>query len=151
MDFGLVGFGYAAAIGAQVAAPHRPVVAVIGDGGFGYAMAEVMTAVQYGLPVVAVILDNKAWGAEKAYQLEFFGGRTLGADLEHPDFGRFAELCGAAGRRVSQPGQLEPALTDALARKQPAIIHVDIDPTAVKALRKDLFDPKSGHSGNQRN
>ena len=151
LDFGLVGFGYAAAIGAQVAAPHRPVVAVIGDGGFGYAMAEVMTAVQYGLPVVAVILDNKAWGAEKAYQLEFFGGRALGADLEHPDFDRFAELCGAAGRRVSEPGQLGPALTDALARKQPAIIHVDIDPTAVKALRKDLFDPKSGHSGNQRN
>ena len=150
LDFGLVGFGYAAAIGAQVAAPDRPVVAVIGDGGFGYAMAEVMTAVQYGLPVAAVILDNKAWGAEKAYQLEFFGGRALGADIEHPDFGRFAELCGAAGRRVSEPDQLGPALTDALASKRPALIHVDIDPTAVQALRKDLFDPKLGHPGNQR-
>ena len=149
LDFGLVGFGYAAAIGAQVAAPERPVVAVIGDGGFGYAMADVMTAVQYGLPVVAVILDNKAWGAEKAYQLEFFGGRALGADLENPDFGRYAEICGAAGMRVSVPGQLGPALKDALARNRPSVIHVDIDPTAIKALRKDLFNSQSGNPGNR--
>ena len=149
LDFGLVGFGYAAAIGAQVAAPERPVVAVIGDGGFGYAMADVMTAVQYGLPVVAVILDNKAWGAEKAYQLEFFGGRVLGADLENPDFGRYAEICGAAGRRVSEPGQLGPALKNALARNRPSVIHVDIDPTAINALRKDLFNSQSGNPGNR--
>lgn len=149
LDFGLVGFGYAAAIGAQIAAPERPVVAIIGDGGFGYAMADIMTAVQYGLPVVAVILDNKAWGAEKAYQLEFFGGRALGADLENPDFGRYAEICGAAGRRVSVPGQLGPALKDALARNRPSVIHVDIDPTAIKALRKDLFNSRSGHPGTQ--
>ena len=149
LDFGLVGFGYAAAIGAQVAAPERPVVAIIGDGGFGYAMADIMTAAQYGLPVVAVILDNKAWGAEKAYQLEFFGGRALGADLENPDFGRYAEICGAAGRRVSVPGQLGPALKDALARNRPSVIHVDIDPTAIKALRKDLFNSQSGHPGNR--
>ena len=149
LDFGLVGFGYAAAIGAQVAAPERPVVAVIGDGGFGYAMAEVMTAVQYRLPVVAVILDNKAWGAEKAYQLEFFDGRALGADLENPDFSRYAEICGAAGQRVSKPGQLGPALKDALARKRPSVIHVDIDPTAINALRKDLFNSQSSHTGIQ--
>ena len=105
-----------------------------GTGGFGYAMADVMTAVQYGLPVVAVILDNKAWGAEKAYQLEFFGGRVLGADLENPDFGRYAEICGAAGRRVSKPGQLGPAVKDALAKNRPSVIHVDIDPTAHQSI-----------------
>jgi glyoxylate carboligase len=64
LDFGLVGFGYAAALGAQAAAPDRPVVAVMGDGGFGMTMIEITTAVQHGLPVVAVVLDNGAWGGE---------------------------------------------------------------------------------------
>lgn len=139
LDFGLVGFGYAAAIGAQVAAAGRPVVAVLGDGGFGYAMAEVMTAVQYGLPVVAVVLDNKAWGAEKAYQMEYFGGRVFGADIDNPGFDRYAELCGAFGKRASAPGQLESALREALSSGRPAVLHADIDPSAIRPLRKDLF------------
>ena len=68
LDFGLVGFGYAAALGAAAAAPERPVVSIIGDGGFGYTLAEITTAVTYELAVVAMVLDNGAWGAEKAYQ-----------------------------------------------------------------------------------
>ena len=139
LDFGLVGFGYAAALGAQAAAPDRPVISVIGDGGFGYTMAEVTTAVRYGLPVVAVVLDNGAWGAEKAYQQSFFGGRLLGAEIDTPPLDRFAELCGAAGYAVSEPDALCPALTDAVAAKAPAVIHVKIDPKALSPLRKDLF------------
>jgi acetolactate synthase-1/2/3 large subunit/sulfoacetaldehyde acetyltransferase len=141
LDFGLVGFGYAAALGAQAAAPERPVVAVIGDGGFGYTMAEVMTAAQNRLPVVAVVLDNGAWGAEKAYQQEFFGGRLLGAEIDSPPFDQIALLCGADGYAVSRPGELGPALREALAARRPAVIHAKIDPAALSTLRKDLFKP----------
>lgn len=139
LDFGLVGFGYAAALGAQAAAPERPVVSIMGDGGFGFTMAEITTAVRYQLPVVAVVLDNGAWGAEKAYQQEFFGGRLLGADIDSPAYDKLAELCGAAGFAVDQPGDLAKAVAAALAAKRPAVIHVKIDPAALSTLRKDLF------------
>jgi len=139
LDFGLVGFAYAAALGAQAAAPDRPVVAVIGDGGFGFTMAEITSAVQHQLPVIAVVIDNGAWGAEKAYQKEFFDGRLLGANIIGPDYAEVAKLCGALGYSVDQPGDTAAALTDALKQNKPAVIHVKVDPNAINALRKDLF------------
>ena len=60
LDFGLVGFGYAAALGAQAAVPDRTVVSIMGDGGFGFTMAEITSAVQHNLPVIAIVLDNGA-------------------------------------------------------------------------------------------
>ena len=139
LDFGLVGFAYAAALGVCAAAPERPVVAVMGDGGFGFTQAEISTAVEYGLPVVAVVIDNGAWGAEKAYQREFFDGRLLGAEIASPDYAALAELCGAAGYRASRPGETAAALDTALAAGRPAVIHVQVDRDALSALRKDLF------------
>lgn len=141
LDFGLVGFAYAAALGAQVAAPDRPVVAVMGDGGFGFTMAEITSAVQHRLPVIAVVIDNGAWGAEKAYQSEFFGGRLLGADIESPNYAEVAKLCGANGHFVDRPGGTAEALSTAIKSKRPAVIHVKVDPDAIQALRKDLFNP----------
>lgn len=142
LDFGLVGFGYAAALGAQAAAPDRPVVSVMGDGGFGFTLAEITSAVQHNLPVIAVVLDNGAWGAEKAYQQEFFGGRLLGADIQSPAYDEVAKLCGADGYRAEAPGELSAALGEALSRRRPAVIHAKIDPAALSTLRKDLFAAK---------
>ena len=139
LDFGLVGFAYAAALGARAASPDRPVIAVMGDGGFGFTMAEITSAVQHQLPVIAVVIDNGAWGAEKAYQTEYFGGRLLGADIISPDYAEVAKLCGALGYSVDQPGDTAAALKDALEQKKPAVIHVKVDPEAINALRKDLF------------
>jgi len=130
---------YAAALGAQAAAPDRPVVAVMGDGGFGFTMAEITSAVQHQLPVIAVVIDNGAWGAEKAYQKEFFDGRLLGAEIIGPDYAEVAKLCGALGYSVEQPGDTAAALKDALEQRKPAVIHVKVDPEAINALRKDLF------------
>jgi thiamine pyrophosphate-dependent acetolactate synthase large subunit-like protein len=141
LDFGLVGFGYAAALGAQAAAADRPVVAVMGDGGFGMTMIELASAVQHDLPVIAVVLDNGAWGAEKAYQRDFFGGRFLGADLVNPPFGEVAALFGATGYAVDAPGDTGQALAQALAERRPAVIHVKVDCDAIQSLRKDLFKP----------
>jgi len=91
LDFGLVGFGYAAALGAKAACPDRPVVSIMGDGGFGFTMAEVTSAVRHKLPVVSIVLDNAAWGAEKAYQQEFYENRLLGAEIDSPAYDKYAE------------------------------------------------------------
>ncbi|KIC16315.1 thiamine pyrophosphate-binding protein [Leisingera sp. ANG-Vp] len=139
LDFGLVGFGLAAAIGAKAAAPERPVVAVMGDGAVGYTMIEIQTAIQHKLPVVIVVLDNEAWGAEKAYQQEFYGGRLLGAEITSPRYDKFAELCGGKGIWVDGPGEMGPALEAALVSGETTIIQGKIDPGALMTLRKDLF------------
>ncbi len=139
LDFGLVGFGYAAALGVQAAVPDRPVVSIMGDGGFGFTMSEITTAVRYDLPVVAVVLDNGAWGAEKAYQKEFFGDRLLGAEIKNPAYDAFARLCGALGFAVDRPGQIGSAMASAFDARRPAVIHAKIDPEALTTLRKDLF------------
>jgi len=142
LDFGLVGFGYPAALGAAAAAPGRPVIAISGDGGFSMTLGEVATAAQEELNVVAVVLDNGAWGAEKAYQRDFFGGRFIGADLVNPPFDRYAELCGARGFAATLPGQTAAAVTAALAAGGPAVVHVQVDPAGFFSLRKDLFARK---------
>ena len=139
LDFGLVGFGLAAAIGAKAAAPDRPVVAIMGDGAVGYTLIEIQTAIQHGLPIVIVVLDNEAWGAEKAYQQEFYGGRLLGAEITSPRFDKFAELCGGKGIWVDGPGEMDAALTEAIASGQTTVIQAKIDPGALMTLRKDLF------------
>lgn len=139
LDFGLVGFAMAAAIGAKASMPDRPVVSLMGDGAFGYTMIEVQTAVSHQLPVVFIVLDNGAWGAEKAYQEEFFGGRLLGAEIDNPRYDQFAELCGAKGYWIEKPGELGPVLQEALASGETCVIQGPIDPKALMTLRKDLF------------
>ena len=139
LDFGLVGFGLAAAIGAKAAAPERPVVAIMGDGAIGYTMIEIQTAVAHNLPITIVVLDNEAWGAEKAYQQEFYGGRLLGAEIQSPRFDQFAESCGGTGIWVEGPGEMGPALEKAIASGETTVIQSKIDPKALMTLRKDLF------------
>ena len=139
LDFGLVGFGLAAAIGAKAAAPDRPVVAIMGDGAIGYTMIEIQTAISHKLPIVIIVLDNEAWGAEKAYQQEFYGGRLLGAEITSPRFDQFAQSCGGKGIGVDGPGDMAPALTQALASGETTVIQGNIDPGALMTLRKDLF------------
>ena len=142
LDFGLVGFGYPAALGAAAACPGRPVLAISGDGGFSMTLGEVATAVQHRLNVVAVVLDNGAWGAEKSYQKDFFGGRYIGADLVNPPFDQYAKLCGARGYAATAPGETATAVANALAAGGPAVVHVQVDPAGFFSLRKDLFGGK---------
>ena len=139
LDFGLVGFGLAAAIGAKAAAPDRPVVAIMGDGAIGYTMIEIQTAIAHNLPIIIIVLDNEAWGAEKAYQQEFYGGRLLGAEIQSPRFDKFCELCGGKGIWVDGPGEMGPALKSALGSNETTVIQAKIDPGALMTLRKDLF------------
>lgn len=139
LDFGLVGFSYAAGLGAKAAAPERPVVSLMGDGGFAMTMAEITTAVSEGLSTVAVVLDNGCWGAEKAYQRDFYNGRFIGAEVPPIPYHAFAEMVGADGYLVTEPGGLKDALSRALASGRPAVIQVKVDPDAMISFRRDSF------------
>lgn len=111
----------------------------MGDGAIGDTMIEIQTAIAHKLTITIIVLDNEAWGAEKAYQQEFYGGRLLGAEIQSPRFDTFAELCGGKGIWVEGPGEMGNALNEALASNKTTVIQAKIDPDALMTLRKDLF------------
>lgn len=139
LDFGLVGFSHAAGVGAKAAAPDRPVVSVMGDGGFGMGMVEIGTALAAGLNTVTVVLNNGCWGAEKAYQRDFFGGRFMGADITSPAFDEVARAFGANGVRAETADEVSSALEDALGEGRPSVIEVEVDPDTITSFRRDSF------------
>ncbi len=127
--FATLGYAFPTALGAKVAAPDRPVVCVVGDGGFMYACAELATAVRYGINLITVIFTDNAFGSTKSDQQVNFQGRVLGTDLNNPDFVKLAELFGAKGLKAD-PEQLGRVLREALEAKQPVVIEVPI-PTLI--------------------
>ena len=99
-----MGFGFPAAIGAQVAFPEKMVICIAGDGSFQMNSQELATAVKYNLPVKVAIINNKYLGMVRQWQKLFYGVRYYQTSLEWiPDFMRLAEAYGAAGFRVGMP------------------------------------------------
>ncbi len=139
LDFGLVGFSYAAGLGVKLACPDRTVVSLMGDGGFGMTVSEIGTAVANGINTVCVVMNNGCWGAEKAYQRDFFGGRYIGADVPNPPYDRLAELYGARGFRVERVEEIAPAVDAAVRCGKPAVVDVQVDPNALYSFRRDSF------------
>ena len=84
-------------------------------------------------------MNNGCWGAEKAYQRDFFDGRYIGADVSSPPFDKLAELYGAKGFRVETLSDFGPAMEAALAANAPAVIDVAVDPAALYSFRRDSF------------
>ncbi len=144
LDFGLVGFSFACGLGAKVARPERPVVSLMGDGGFGMTISELSTAVDHSINTVTVVMNNQCWGAEKAYQRDFFQGRYIGADVSSPPFDKAAELYGAAGFRVERITEVGEAIRAALECGKPAVVDVAVDPTALYSFRRDSFKHRGG-------
>lgn len=144
LDFGLVGFSMACGMGVKCAQPDRPVVSLMGDGGFGMTVSELSTAVDHGINTVTVVMNNKCWGAEKAYQRDFFNGRYIGADVSSPPFDKLAELYGAAGFRADTLPDVAPAVEAALSCGKPAVVDVAVDPNALYSFRRDSFKHRGG-------
>lgn len=144
LDFGLVGFSFACGLGVKLANPDRPVISLMGDGGFGMTVSELSTAVDFGINTVTVVMNNRCWGAEKAYQRDFFGGRYIGADVSSPPFDKLAELYGAAGFRATTLAQTAEAIRAALVCGKPAVVDVAVDPTALYSFRRDSFKHRGG-------
>ena len=139
LDFGLVGFSFACGLGVKVACPDKTVVSLMGDGGFGMTISELSTAVQYGINTITIVMNNNSWGAEKAYQKDFFGKRYIGADISSPPFDKVAQLYGAKGFEVNKVSEVNEALKAALKCNKPAVINVNIDPKALYSFRRDSF------------
>lgn len=146
LDFGLVGFSYACGLGIKLACPDRPVVSLMGDGGFGMTASEIGTAVEYGINTICIVMNNGCWGAEKAYQRDFFGQRYIGADVPNPPYDKLAELWGAKGYRVEKAEDLESVLKEALKCGRPAIVDVKMDPDALYSFRRDSFKHRAVQS-----
>ena len=139
LDFGLVGFSFACGLGVKVAKPNKKVISLMGDGGFGMTISELSTAVEYGINTITIVMNNKSWGAEKAYQKDFFGKRYLGADISSPPFDKVAELYGAKGFKVTKTSEINQAVKAALKISKPVVIDVDVDPKALYSFRRDSF------------
>ena len=115
----------------------------MGDGGFGMTISELSTAVQYGINTITIVMNNKSWGAEKAYQKDFFGKRYIGADISSPDFSKVAKLYGANGYKVKKISEVNQAVSAALISNKPSIIDVDVDPKALYSFRRDSFEHRT--------
>ena len=143
LDFGLVGFSFAAGLGVKLAKPNSQVFSLMGDGGFGMTVSELSTAVHHKINTITIVMNNKSWGAEKAYQRDFYDQRYIGADINSPPFHKLAEIYGAKGYHVFELKDLKGAVIDAMNCNKPAVINVDVDPKALYSFRKDSFKHRS--------
>ncbi len=144
LDFGLVGFSYACGLGVKLAMPDRPVISLMGDGGFGMTLSELSTAVDHGINTVTLVMNNQCWGAEKAYQRDFFGERYIGADISSPPFDKVAELYGAHGFKAEKLEDISEAVDAALKCGKPAVVDIAVDPAALYSFRRDSFKHRGG-------
>ena len=127
---GTMGYGFPAAIGAQVAFPNKLVIDIAGDGSFQMNSQELATVSQYQLPVKVVILNNGYLGMVRQWQEFFFGKRYASSSLEgaSPDFIKLAEAYGAVGLKATKPEEVIPTLKKAFSIPRPVIIDFEIDP-----------------------
>jgi acetolactate synthase-1/2/3 large subunit len=136
---GSLGWAFPASLGAQCAAGRRKVVCFTGDGGFYYHLAELESARRYQIPSVTIINNNSGFGQNLTGVNRISGNRPgRGEELIRfgpTDFTKVAASFGVRGLRVEQPGDLGPALTEALGANEPIVIDVvtDLEPRAPEA------------------
>jgi acetolactate synthase I/II/III large subunit len=133
--FSGMGFGAAGALGAKLAAPDRPVVAVTGDGCFTMVPHVLCTAVEYDIPVVWVVWNNFGWVSIRDIQLGMFGGREHGTMFHqgankkpyNPDFAAWAKAAGVEALTVARSQDFRGALEHAIAANRPFVLDVHVD------------------------
>jgi acetolactate synthase-1/2/3 large subunit len=120
---GTMGYGFPAAIGAQLACPDQLVIDIAGDGSFQMNVQELATVVQYNLPVIVAILNNHSLGMVRQWQQFFYDGRYADTSLEvSPDYVKLAEAYGARGLRATRPEEVRPVLEEAIRCRRPVVI-----------------------------
>jgi len=134
---GSIGAGLPFALGARVAMPESPIVAVMGDGTFGFHAAEIDTAARYGLAFVCVVGNDARWNAEYQIQLRDYGpGRLVGCELRPTRYDEVARGFGGYGERVTDPEELLPAARRAIESRAPACLNVMIEGLAAPNIRR---------------
>jgi acetolactate synthase I/II/III large subunit len=126
---GTMGYGFPAAIGAQLAFPDSLVIDIAGDGSIQMNIQELATAVSYDLPVKVVILNNGYLGMVRQWQELFYQKNYCSTCLhKNPDFVAVARAYGAEGYRITTADELREILPRALSSKRPAFIDVWVEP-----------------------
>ena len=120
---GTLGYGLPAAIGAKLARPDVPVIALHGDGGLMFTVAELITAAELGLPLPVVVVDNGGYG-EIRDEMAGRGDPVHAVDLRTPDFPLLARSLSCHGKRATGPAELAGLLVQALAADRPTLIHL---------------------------
>lgn len=121
--YGTLGFGLPAAIGAALAHPGRPVVALLGDGGVMFTVAELATAAELGIALPVVVVDNSGYG-EIRNEMAERGDPVHAVTFGSPDFAALGRAVGCHGVLVTDGAALGPAVAAALAADRPTVIHI---------------------------
>jgi acetolactate synthase-1/2/3 large subunit len=125
---GTMGYGFPAAIGAQMAMPDKLVIDIAGDGSIQMNIQELATAVINKLPVKVAILNNHYLGMVRQWQELFYGKRYSHTGLTAtPDFVKVAEAYGAVGLRATKPSEVEPLLKEAFKIKKTVFMDFQVD------------------------
>jgi 3D-(3,5/4)-trihydroxycyclohexane-1,2-dione acylhydrolase (decyclizing) len=141
--FSCMGYEIAAALGARLAEPERPVVALVGDGAYAMLHSELLTAVQEGQKIIVVVLDNSGFqcidNLQGSQGISHFGNewkaRTASGELAGPslavDFAKNAESWGALGLRARNAGEFRAAMKEALAARGPVVVDAKVEPKSM--------------------
>lgn len=129
---GCMGTGVPYAIGAKLARPDAPSVAVLGDYAFGAAAMEVETAARVGAPVVFVVANNQGIAGHSLQDNLFPPGSPPIASLLPADYEKMVEMVDGHAERVDEPDRIRPALERALAADRVSLVHVRVDPKATR-------------------
>ena len=124
-----LGWGVPLAIGAKVARPDKPVIAIVGDGGFAHSWAELETMIRMKLPVAIVVLNNGILGFQRDAETVKFGNFTSACHFAEVDHAKLAEACGCPAVRVEDPSELAYHLQRGM-DQGPLLIEVMTDPAA---------------------
>jgi acetolactate synthase-1/2/3 large subunit len=126
---GSMGYGFPAAMGAQVAFPDRQVIAIVGDGGFQMTLPDLATVSENGIPVKIVVVNNGSLGMVRQWQHMFFEDHYCDVHLGRvPDFMKLAEAYGIRGAKVERREDLKDSLADFLGSREPRLLDVSVDP-----------------------
>ena len=131
--YGTLGYGLPAGIGAKLAAPERPVVVLIGDGGLQFTIAELASAVEAKVPLVILLWNNDGYGEIKTYMVDR-QITPIGVDIYTPDFLAIAKGFGCGATRPGNVTELRQALLDAAKGQGPTIIEIRADAAYVAEL-----------------
>jgi len=121
--FGTLGYALPAAIGARLARPDNPTIAIIGDAGVMFTIQDLMTAVQENVPVVVLVFNDEGYGVERRHQDHLYGRRS-GVDVRPPDFVALAHSFGAQGILVDDLSRVGKTVESVLDAEGPIVIEI---------------------------
>jgi acetolactate synthase-1/2/3 large subunit len=125
---GVMGYGFPAAMGVQMAKPGATVIDIAGDGSIQMNIQELITVVENDLPVKIAILNNSFLGMVRQWQQLFYEKRYSATPMTAPDFVKLAEAYGAVGLRATKPSEVEPVIKQALKTPKPVIMDFRVEP-----------------------